>query len=144
MWLVPRYTSGTERRTDIPASVQSALIRWYKGEGSDADHRASRTLVVKARHAQQWIACNCLGPDTRPPLLSPSYLSEAETYYLRRLTSQRRNRPEHRIDCPFFREQAPPRVREDASAVTREIAYARGYFSAHKLAPEKLATAPDQ
>lgn len=142
MWLVPRHSSGTMRRTAVPQSVQTALIRWYKGDGNEADHRASRTLVVKARHSNQWIACGCRGEDCTPPLLSPSYLSEAETYYLRRLTSEKQSRPEHRTNCPFYREQAPQRIREKSSAVPGEISHAKNFFSAHKRAPEKLAQGP--
>lgn len=79
------------------------------------------------------------GEGTDPPLLSPAYLSEAETYYLRRLTSIRQRRPEHDVDCPFFREQAPPRIREKATTTPRTIHEPDGLFSAHRLAPEKLA-----
>ena len=143
MWLVPRHSSGIALRTAVPQSVQCALIRWYKGEGTEADHRASRTLVVKARHANQWIACNCRGEEAKPPLLSPSYLSEAETYYLRRLTSQGQSRPEHLTECPFFREQAPQRIREKTSDTPREISHPKDFFSAHKRAPEKLAQGPN-
>lgn len=103
---------------------------------------ASVIMVVKARDHHQWIACDCLGEGTDPPLLSPAYLSEAETYYLRRLTSIRQRRPEHDVDCPFFREQAPPRIREKATATPRTINEPDGLFSAHRLAPEKLAPLP--
>ena len=87
-------------------------------------------MVVKARTHGQWIACDCLGADTPPPLMSPAYLSEAETYYLRRLTSERQKRPEHEDDCPFFREQAPPRFRERRSAVPPMIDEPQGLFTA--------------
>ena len=98
--------------------VREALVRWYMGEGDDSDHRASVITVVKARDNNQWIACSCQGNTEAPPLLSPAYLSEAETYYLRRLTSIRQRRPEHHVDCPFFREQAPPpQEREDLALV---------------------------
>lgn len=142
MWLVPRDTPGLTARTDIPPVVRDALVRWYEGAGSDADHRASVTLVVKARDHRRWLACDCLGASAPPPLLSPAFLTEAETYYLRRLTSQGRGRPEHRTDCPFFRPQAPQRFRERATAVPRGIAEPDGYFSALALAAEKLAQAP--
>ena len=143
MWLVPRDTRGLTSRTDVPAVVREALVRWYTGHGEDSDHRASVITVVKARDHHQWIACDCLGEVTDPPLLSPAYLSEAETYYLRRLTSIRQRRPEHDVDCPFFREQAPPRIREKATATPRTINEPDGLFSAHRLAPEKLAQLPD-
>lgn len=143
MWLVPRDTRGLTSRSPVPDVVREALVRWYTGEGEDSDHRASVIMVVKARDHHQWIACDCLGEGTDPPLLSPAYLSEAETYYLRRLTSIRQRRPEHDVDCPFFREQAPPRIREKATATPRTINEPDGLFSAHRLAPEKLAQLPD-
>lgn len=141
MWFVPRQTSGLSRRTVLPPAVRAALVRWYAGEGSEADHRASVIAVVKAREAEQWFACDCLGAEADPPLLSPAYLSEAETYYLRRLTADAR--PEHRLDCPFHREQAPPRLREAASAAAgRPITEPDGFFEVLRLAPEKLAQDP--
>ena len=143
MWLVPRDTRGLASRTGVPDVVRSALVRWYSGDGEDSDHRASVIMVVKARDHHQWIACDCLGDAADPPLLSPAYLSEAETYYLRRLTSIRQRRPEHHVDCPFFREQAPPRIREKATATPRTINEPDGLFSAHRLAPEKLAQLPE-
>ena len=144
MWLVPRHSRGLSLRTDVPVVVRDALVRWYEGEGTDADHRASVTMVVKARTHGQWIACDCLGGETPPPLMSPSYLSEAETYYLRRLTSTRQKRPEHLTDCPFYREQAPQRFREKRSAIPSTIDEPHGLFNAHRLAPEKLAAMPDE
>lgn len=144
MWLVPRHSRGLSLRTPVPDVVREALVHWYEGEGSEADHRASVTMVVKARSHDQWIACNCLGSEEPPPLMSPAYLSEAETYYLRRLTSTRQKRPEHDKDCPFWREQAPQRFREKRSADPAIINEPDGLFSAHRLAPEKLAEAPDE
>jgi hypothetical protein len=141
MWLVPRDTRGHTRRTYVPPPVRAALVRWYMGEGSEADHRASVTVVVKAREAERWIACDCLGEEADPPLLSPAYLSEAETYYLRRLTAE--GRPEHRHDCPFHRDQAPPRLRERAAAASaRSLVEPDGFFEVLRLAPEKLAQDP--
>lgn len=144
MWLVPHMTSGKTSRHVIPPEARAALVRWYTGEGSDADHRASMTLVTGARERHLWFACDCLGDDERPPLLSPAYLSEAETYYLRRLTSSHRLRPEHRDDCPFFREQSAPRLREKLRPEAREIDEIDQFFLAHRLAPEKLAQRPDE
>ena len=139
MWLVPRDTNGLGGRRDIPGSVRDALVRWYTGKGSDADHRASVTLVTIARENEQWIACNCLGDTRPPPLTSPAYLSEAETYYLRRLTS----RPLHLRRCPFYLPQAPDRIRERLGDSLFEIEFPKGLFNAHKKAPEKLAQQPD-
>jgi hypothetical protein len=124
--------------------LKAALVRWYTGAGSEADHRASVTMIVKARAGHRWIACDCLKADEAPPLMSPAYLSEAETYYLRRLTSRLRRRPEHHAECPFYRSQAPQRVPEPGSAAPEVIAPPDGYFLAHKPAPEKLSQAPDQ
>ncbi|MFC0205024.1 hypothetical protein [Novosphingobium soli] len=119
--------------------MQDALVRWYTGQGSDADHRASVTLVTIARENDQWIACNCLGDTRPPPLTSPAYLSEAETYYLRRLTS----RPLHQRRCPFYLPPAPDRIRERPGDSLFEIEFPKGLFNAHKKAPEKLAQQPD-
>ena len=143
MWLCHRHSSGRQKRADIPEVLLSALVRWYSGVGDDADHRASVMLVVTARDNHQWLACGCLGTDTPPPLMSPAYLSIAETYYLRRLTSSKLARPEHEQDCPFHRPQAPGRLRETASSEMREIGHPDGLFNAHRLAPEKLAQVPD-
>ena len=143
MWLCHRQTSGQTQRREIPAVLHSALVRWYSGVGDDADHRASVMLVVTARDNNQWLACDCLDADAAPPLMSPAYLSIAETYYLRRLTSAKLTRPEHDQACPFHRPQAPGRLRETATSEMREIGHPDGLFNAHRLAPEKLAQAPD-
>lgn len=138
MWLVPRDSDGAQGRHAIPAELKEGLVRWYTGKGSEADHRASVSLVVTARENGKWIACDCRGDTPRPPLLSPAYLSFQETYYLRRLTA----RPAHRRRCPFFLPQAPDRIRETAQDTLFEIDYPKGLFNAHKLAPEKLAQEP--
>jgi len=139
MWLVPRDTNGIGSRREIPVTLRDALARWYTGAGTEADHRASVSLVTTARENYQWIACDCLGDTKPPPLTSPAYLSEAETYYLRRLTS----RPRHVRRCPFYLPQAPDRFRERASDSLFEIEFPKGLFNAHKKAPEKLAQQPD-
>lgn len=138
MWLVPRDTNGILNRRAIPATLRDALARWYTGAGSESDHRASVSLVTTARENGQWIACDCLGETKPPPLTSPAYLSEAETYYLRRLTG----RPRHIRRCPFYLPQAPDRIRERAGNSLFEIEFPKGLFSAHKRAPEKLAQQP--
>ena len=143
MWLCPRQTTGQTQRTAIPEVLHLALVRWYSGVGSDADHRASVTLVVAARECHHWLACDCLDESLSPPLISPAYLSIAETYYLRRLTSARLGRPEHKDDCPFFRPQAPHRRRNTAIGKQEAIDHPDRLFNAHRLAPEKLASAPD-
>lgn len=138
MWLVPKDTDGSHNKVAIPADLKDGLVRWYTGQGSESDHRASVSLVVTAREHHKWIACDCQGDKPHPPLLSPAYLSFQETYYLRRLTS----RPAHKRRCPFFLPQAPDRIRETANDTLFEIEYPKGLFNAHKLAPEKLAQEP--
>jgi hypothetical protein len=143
MWLCARQTQGKIQHTKIPEVLRTALVRWYSGIGTDADHRASVTLVVAARERHLWLACDCLDEGVPPPLISPAYLSIAETYYLRRLTSARLGRPEHRDDCPFFRPQAPHRLRDTAISELVSIDHPDRLFNAHRLAPEKLAQEPD-
>ncbi len=68
-------------------------------------------------------------------------MSEAETYYLRRLTSAKR--PEHRSDCPFFRDQATNRVTEVRSPLNPAEPPA-GFFEVPRPAPENLAQRPEE
>ena len=82
-------------------------------------------LVQQARIGAKWIACDCLGDRNSPPILTPAYLSEAETFYLRRLTGSKR--PDHRLDCPFFRDQATNRLSEVRRASERSDP-ADGFF----------------
>ncbi|MBB5712366.1 hypothetical protein [Sphingomonas xinjiangensis] len=141
MWLIDRDTHGQDKsRIPLPAVLRQALVRWYVGEGTHHDEAAGITLVQNARIGHKWIACDCLGAEKAPPILTPAFLSEAETYYLRRLTSTKR--PEHRADCPFFRDQVTNRISEVRSpnAVTDPPA---GFFEVLKPAPEKLAQQPE-
>ena len=141
MWLIHRDTDGNSRdRIRLPPPLREALVRWYVGEGSYHDEQAGVTLVQNARIGERWIACDCLGTDEAPPILTPAYLSEAETYYLRRLTSTKR--PEHRPDCPFFRDQATNRLTE---VRTRNMPTdpPAGFFEVLRPAPEKLAQRPE-
>lgn len=138
MWLVPRDSNGILGRVPLPGDLQEALVRWYVGKGSEADHRASVSLVVTARDNNKWLACDCQGEAASPPLMSPAYLSEQETYYLRRLTA----RPAHKRRCPFYLPPAPDRIRERIGDSLFEIDYPKGLFNAHKQAPEKLAQMP--
>lgn len=117
MWLIHRDTDGhSGDRIPLPTPLREALVRWYIGEGSRQDEKAGITLVQNARIGQRWIACGCLGRDALPPILTPAFLSEADTYYLRRLTSTKR--PEHRPECPFFRDQVTNRITEARSSTT--------------------------
>ncbi len=141
MWLIHRDTDGYSRdRIRLPPPLREALVRWYVGEGSYHDEQAGVTLVQNARIGERWIACDCLGTDEAPPILTPAYLSEAETYYLRRLTSTKR--PEHRPDCPFFRDQATNRLTEVRTRNTPTDPPS-GFFEVLRPAPEKLAQRPE-
>ena len=139
MWLVGKDTTGKTGRVAISDELKAALVRWYTGRGSEADHRASVSLVSTARENHKWIACDCLGAERPPPLMSAAYLSFQETYYLRRLTS----RPGHEPGCPFHLPQAPPRIRETMKDSLYAIGLPKGLFSAHQKAPEKLAQRPE-
>jgi len=139
MWLVGKDTTGKTGRVAISDELKAALVRWYTGRGSEADHRACVSLVSTARENHKWIACGCLGAERPPPLMSAAYLSFQETYYLRRLTS----RPGHEPGCPFHLPQAPPRIRETVKDSLYAIGLPKGLFSAHQKAPEKLAQRPE-
>jgi len=139
MWLVGKDTTGKTGRVAISDELKAALVRWYTGRGSEADHRACVSLVSTARENHKWIACDCLGAERPPPLMSAAYLSFQETYYLRRLTS----RPGHEPGCPFHLPQAPPRIRETVKDSLYAIGIPKGLFSAHQKAPEKLAQRPE-
>ena len=141
MWLIDRGSNGRGGgRIPLPAPLRTALMRWYVGEGSRHDEEAGIALVQQARIGAKWIACDCLGGDNSPPILTPAFLSEAETYYLRRLTSVKR--PEHVADCPFFRDQVTNRITETRSAQTPADP-PTGYFEVLRPAPEKLAQRPE-
>lgn len=141
MWLIEHGVVGAEGpRIPVPALLKKALVRWYVGKGSRADEEAGIMLVQQARLGRKWIACDCRGAAGPPPIITPAFLSEAETYYLRRLTS--RDRPEHHCDCPFFRDQATNRITQ----VPRRNETGNdppAYFSVLRPAPEKLARRPE-
>lgn len=125
----------------MPPPLREALVRWYVGAGSPGDEEAGITLVQNARIGAKWIACDCLPDDEPPAILTPAFLSEAETYYLRRLTSGKR--PDHRADCPFFRDQVTHRISE---VRTRETPASPpdGFFEVLRPAPSKLAQRPER
>src|SRR3546814_388683 len=142
MWLIPRRTNGLgSGRIPLPQPVRDALVRWYAGKGSRHDEEAGIMLVQQARIGEKWIACDCLQSGESPPILTPAFLSEAETYYLRRLTST--DRPEHHPDCPFFREQATNRLSE-VHTHERAADPPMGYCEVLRPAPEKLAQKPEE
>lgn len=141
MWLIDRHSDGQNtRRIPLPPVVREALVRWYVGEGSRKDEEAGIMLLQQARIGERWLACDCLGDEGRPPILTPAYLSEAETYYLRRLTGSQRS--EHVSGCPFFRDQATNRISEVRSRHTG-VDPPEGYFEVLRPAPEQLAQKPD-
>lgn len=142
MWLVAKGGDGRGGgRIPLPAPLEKALIHWYEGSGSSSDEQVGITVVQQARLGEKWLACACLGSSSAPPILTPAYLSEAETYYLRRLTSARR--PEHRTTCPFFRDQATSRLSEVRE---RQLPAEppTGYFEIVRPAPEKLSQRPER
>lgn len=141
MWLIEHGAIGDEgHRIAVPELLKKALVRWYVGHGSLADEEAGIMLVQQARLGGKWIACDCRGGVGPPPILTPAFLSEAETYYLRRLTSL--GRQDHQSDCPFFRDQATNRITQ----VPRRDGPGNdppAYFSVLRPAPEKLAQRPN-
>ncbi len=141
MWLIDRDTDGRDAsRIPLPGPLRHALVRWYMGQGTHHDEQAGITLVQQARIGHKWIACDCLERGACPPILTPAFLSEADTYYLRRLTSSKR--PEHRADCPFFRDQVTLRITEARSRLTPADPPS-GFFEVLRPAPERLAQAPE-
>jgi hypothetical protein len=142
MWLIDRHSDGLSKaRIPLPGPLRKALVRWYAGEGSRPDEEAGIMLVQQARIGEKWLACDCLGSDREPPMLTPAFLSEAETYYLRRLTGSKR--AEHLPTCPFFRDQATNRISEVRNPET-PVDPPVGYFEVLRPAPEKLAQRPDE
>ncbi|MBN8850120.1 MULTISPECIES: hypothetical protein [unclassified Sphingomonas] len=142
MWLIDKGSEGRcGSRIPLPPLLENSLIHWYTGAGGSAEEQAGITLVQQARLGEKWLACDCLGAVAAPPILTPAYLSDAETYYLRRLTGQKR--PEHRTTCPFFRDQATSRVSEVRE---RQLPAETplGYFEIIRPAPEKLAQMPER
>ncbi|MDO6414356.1 hypothetical protein Q4F19_08185 [Sphingomonas sp. BIUV-7] len=131
---------GTEpHREAVPGDMLAALIRWYVGKGSETDEKIGVMLVHRAKMFERWLACDCLGSYRPPPLLSPAYLSDAETFYLRRLTGE--GRPEHLTDCPFYRDQAEFE-RQQRKLDAKPLAPVDGYFAALKPLGEHLAQQP--
>jgi len=142
MWLIDRHTDGRNAtRIPLPELLRDALVRWYGGEGTVRDEQAGITLVQQARIGAKWIACDCLAAGELPPILTPAFISEHETFYLRRLTSSKR--PEHLSDCPFFRDQATNRITEIRNPQTPSDSPA-GFFEVLRPAPEKLTQKPDE
>ena len=141
MWIVSRKDFGVEAsREPVNADIRTTLVRWYAGEGTEADEAAGVALVKAVKQRHQWIACDCLGPKVHPPLLAPAYLSMASTFYLRRLTGK--DRPEHDRACPFFQEQKL-RVKPATSPAPKPLKPIDDFFAALKPLGNHLAQKPD-
>ena len=138
MWLVTRGAKNGAGGTAIASALAETLRIWYSGAGDHRDEEASLLLVRHARRNHLWLACDCQS-ETATPMLSPALLSEADTYYLRRLTG--RSRTEHHLDCPFFREQATGSERTERVPARNTP---DGYFAVLKPAPLALAQEPDE
>lgn len=143
MWLVPRGTVkiGSSAKP-LPPAVGAALDDWYSGKGTIRDEAAAVALAQQARKHRFWLACSCRGDGTnlRAPMLTFNFLSEAETYYLRRLTGNKHSA--HDENCTYFREQAPPRIRE-LSTNRKAITPIDGYFSILHPEAVQLSQKPD-
>ena len=137
MWLVTKGARNGAGGTAIEPALAETLRIWYSGAGDHRDEEASLLLVRHARRNHLWLACDCQS-DQAPPMLSPALLSEADTYYLRRLTG--RSRTEHHLDCSFFREPAMTSERTERAPARNTP---DGYFAVLKPAPLALAKAPD-
>src|SRR3546814_17905481 len=94
-------------------------------------------LVQQARIGEKWIACDCLQSGESPPILTPAFLSQAETYYLRRLTST--DRPQHHPARPFFREHSTHSLTA-ATPTASAPDPPRGYFELISPPPAPTAT----
>lgn len=144
MWLVPRGTDkiGSSAKP-LPLAVAHALDQWYSGQGNARDEDAAVSLAQQARKHRHWLACSCRGDGTelRAPMLTFNFLSEAETYYLRRLTGRKHSA--HDQNCTYFREQAPPRIRE-LTGNKRAITPVDGYFAVLHPEAVQLSQKPDQ
>ena len=137
MWLVTKGAKNGAGGTAIDPALAETLRIWYSGAGDHRDEEASLLLVRHARRNHLWLACDCQNVQATP-MLSPALLSEADTYYLRRLTG--RSRTEHHLDCPFFREQAMTSERTERAPARNTP---DGFFAVLKPAPLALAQAPD-
>lgn len=138
MWLVTKGARNGAGGTAIEPALAETLRIWYSGAGDHRDEQASLLLVRHARRNDLWLACDCQS-EQATPILSPVLLSEADTYYLRRLTG--RSRTEHHLDCPFFREQAMTSERTERAPARNTP---DGFFAVLKPAPLALAQAPDE
>ena len=127
-------------RIPLPRVLREALVRWYIGEGTLRDERAGITLVQNAPIGRRCIACGCLGVDKPPPILTPAFLSEAETL----LSAQA-----HQHETPGAPAGLPilPRTGDEPVSETRSHTTPAdppsGFFEVLRPAPEKLSQRPD-
>ena len=138
MWLVPRGAKNAKGKEPIAPALSDTLRIWYTGRGDHRDEEAALMLVRHARKNGQWIACDCQG-ELATPMLSPAWLTGADTYDLRRLTA--RSRPEHGIKCPFFREQAFTTITSQKRPARNQP---EGYFSVLRPPALSLAQHPEE
>ena len=137
MWLVQKFSNGTaSNRVTIPPEIHDPMLRWYIGEGGVADEAVGVELVRSAKHHDRWLACECRGAAVPPPLLSPAYITVAQTYYLRRLTGT--GRPPHDPTCPFHRDQADY-LRDRGERGRAAVTPPQGYFAVLAPLGEHLA-----
>jgi hypothetical protein len=137
MWLVAKGAKNAKGMAPISAALSTTLRIWYTGHGDHRDEQAALLLVRHARRNGQWIACDCQG-DECAPMLSPALLTGADTYYLRRLSGG--GRPQHQIECPFFREQSFNNIPSEKRP-TRNLP--GGYFSVLRPPAISLAQEPE-
>jgi hypothetical protein len=138
MWLVAKGAKDATGKAPIDAALTATLRIWYTGQGDSQDEQTALILVRHARKHGQWIACDCKG-EAPPPMLSPALLTGADTYYLRRLTG--RTRPEHHINCPFFREQLFRAITSDKQPARNAP---EGWFAVLRPPAVSLARAPEE
>ena len=138
MWLVSKGASSAQEGEAVEPALAATLRIWYQGQGDHVDEKHALILVRHARKTRKWLACDCTGPKSTP-MLSPALLTEADTYYLRRLTGK--SRPEHDVNCPFFRTQVLATTTMSDKSPARGIP--EGYFAVLKPAPIALAQAPE-
>ena len=62
MWLVTKQHHGAEPdREKIPTDILVPMVRWYIGQGNEADEKIGVALVQKAKTFERWFAA------PRPP-----------------------------------------------------------------------------
>jgi hypothetical protein len=137
MWLVAKGAKNAVGIAPLSAELSATLRIWYTGLGDHRDEAAALLLVRHARKNRQWIACDCQGEE-RSPMLSPALLTGADTYYLRRLSGDAR--PQHDLDCPFFREQSFNTITSHKLPTRNPPS---GYFSVLRPPATSLAQEPD-